>query len=452
MALLALLVSFILATASAHANAEHLGFRATMIRRTEVTAATINFTRAAQQSHHRLSMLTSRLDTATSSVNTQTPLKMDGDGGGAYDMELSIGTPPQKLTALADTGSDLIWTKCGACASCEPQGSPSYFPDKSSSFSKLPCSARLCSALKEESPTTTCGAGGAECDYKYSYGLEEDSDHYTQGYLGTETFTIGGDVVPGIGFGCTNMSEGGYGAGSGLVGLGRGPLSLVSQLNAGAFSYCLTSDASKASPLLFGSLAALSGGGIQSTPLLGSSVFYAVNLRTISIGFSKTSGVDGGVVFDSGTTLTYLAEPAYRQAMLAVVLQTDLAPASDRDGFEACFYYDEPSDGRIEEAVPSMVLHFDGGANMVLPVRNYFVDVGGGVVCWVVQRSPSVSIIGNVMQVDFHVLHDVDKSVLSFQPANCDSLSGSARLLPKFEGIFLLTALHFLYTVLQLVR
>jgi hypothetical protein len=42
----------------------------------------------------------------------------------------------------------------------------------------------------------------------------------------------------GIVFGCTNMSEGGYGLGSSLVGvgLGRGPLSLVSQLEVGAFS------------------------------------------------------------------------------------------------------------------------------------------------------------------------------------------------------------------------
>lgn len=70
---------------------------------------------------------------------------MEG-GGGAYDMELSIGTPPQKLTALADTDSDLIWTKCGACASCTPQGSPSYYPNMSSTFSKLPCSDRLCDA------------------------------------------------------------------------------------------------------------------------------------------------------------------------------------------------------------------------------------------------------------------------------------------------------------------
>nr|CAB3489632.1 unnamed protein product [Digitaria exilis] len=400
MALVTQVVSFLFLIAAA--NAENGVFRATMIRRTETGA--INFTQAARHP-----------------VDAKTPLTMDGEGG-AYDMEFSAGTPPQKLTALADTGSDLIWVKCGACASFVPQHSPSYYPNNSSSFSKLPCSVPLCGALMSEG-TATCGASGEECDYRYSYGLEEDSHHYTQGYLGNETFTLGDDTVPGIGFGCTNMSEGDYGSGSGLVGLGRGPLSLVSQLNASAFSYCLTSNASSSSALLFGSSALLKGPGIQSTPLISQPdpSYYSVNLNGISIGNVTTPGTGySGFIFDSGTTLTYLTEPAYTQAKAAVLSQTALARAPDRDGFEAC-YVAPTSNGSLEEAVPAVVLHFDG-ADMALPVTNYFVDVGDGVVCWIVQVSPSISIIGNVMQVDFHVLHDVNNSVLSFQPANCDSL------------------------------
>ncbi|CAO2141362.1 unnamed protein product [Urochloa humidicola] len=412
------LMAFVLAAAAPLASSERRGFRATLIRREKA----INFTRAVHQSHERLSMLTARLDAAAGRVSTQTPLRWDGSG--AYDMEFSIGTPPQKLTALADTGSDLIWTKCGACASCAPQGSPSYNPDKSSSFSKLPCAARLCGALKNESPATSCGTGGTECDYKYSYGLAEDPHHYTQGYLGSETIALGGDTVPGIGFGCTNMSEGGFGTGSGLVGLGRGPLSLVSQLNAGAFSYCLTRDVSKGSPLLFGSMSDLAGAGVQTTPLLPSHVFYAVNLKSISIGATRTPGTgNNGIIFDSGTTLTYLSEPAYTAARTAVLAQTTALPraSSGTNGFDTCFQI--PDNGNSSVEVPTMVMHFDGGADMDLPPANYFAEVSQGVLCWIVQRSPSrTSIIGNIMQTNYHVRHDLDKSVLSFQPANCDSL------------------------------
>ncbi|CAN6362749.1 unnamed protein product [Urochloa humidicola] len=418
-----LMISFSLLAAAPPANSERRGFRATLIRREK----SINFTRAARHSRERLSMLAARL-AAAGHVSTQTPLRWDG--AGAYDMEFSMGTPAQKLTALADTGSDLIWAKCGACESCAPQGSPSYYPNKSSSFAKLPCSSDgLCGALKSESVVKCGGAAGgaaAECDYRYSYGLANDGHHYSQGYMGTETFTLGDVAVKSVGFGCTNMSEGNYGTGSGLVGLGRGKVSLVSQLGVGAFSYCLIApdDTAKASPLLFGDMATLAGPGVETTPLLPSNVFYAVNLKSISIGNVTTPGTDGrdGIVFDSGTTLTYLADPAYTAAKTALLAQTTALPrAPDRDGFEACFQVSSGG-GSDNDGFPTMVLHFDG-ADMSLPAENYFVEVEEGVLCWIVQPSHSrTSIIGNIMQTNYHVRHDLEKSVLSFQPADCDSL------------------------------
>lgn len=43
-------------------------------------------------------------------------------------------------------------------------------------------------------------------------------------------------------------------------------------------------------------------------------------------------------------------------------------------------------------------------------------------ICWVVQTSSSLSIIGNIMQVNYHIRYDLDKKMLSFQQASCDSL------------------------------
>ncbi|CAD6272782.1 unnamed protein product [Miscanthus lutarioriparius] len=356
--ILASFMIFFLVVPALPADAESRGFRGTMIRRARTDTTAINFTQAAQESHRRLSFLAAR-----SQVDKQSS---------ASHLDSNSNTETE-LTALADTGSDLIWTKCGAGAAWG-SSSPSYHPDKSSSFTKLPCSHRLCTALRS---VARCAAGGAECDYTYSYGLGGGGDRpqYTPGFLGSETFTLGGEAVPGVGFGCTTASEGNYGTGSGLVGLGRGPLSLVSQLHVGTFMYCLTRDASKASPLLFGSLATMTGAGVQSTGLLGSTIFYAVNLRSITIGSATTAGVGGpnGVVFDSGTTLTYLAEPAYTEAKAAFLSQTNLTQVEDWDGFEAC--YRKPSNGRLlSSAVPAMVLHFDGGADMALPVANYVME------------------------------------------------------------------------------
>ncbi|KAJ1275374.1 hypothetical protein BS78_05G130800 [Paspalum vaginatum] len=414
--ILALMTTFLLAAAHL-AFSERRGFRATMTRR----ETALNFTRAALQSHERHSMLFAQLEAAAAGgVSTQTPLQLDRSGG-AYDMEISIGTPPLKLSALADTGSDLIWTKCGACAFCAPLGSPSYYPKRSTSFSMLPCADRLCVNLESQN-AAKCANGGARCVYHYSYGVSADPHHYTQGYLSSETFTLGGEAVEGIGFGCTTRSEGGYGTGSGLVGLGRGPLSLVSQLNVGAFSYCLNPDATASSPLLFGSQATLAGTGVQSTPLAPDSTFYTVNMGSISIGSTTAPGTGtSGVIFDSGTTLTLLTDPTYTAAKTAILSQTELPRVPDTDGFEACFQMPIDNGNSSSNPFPPMVLHFDG-ADMNLEPANYFQEVETGVVCWVVQQSSGVSIIGNIMQTNFHVRYDVDQSVLSFQPADCGSV------------------------------
>ncbi|KAJ1275358.1 hypothetical protein BS78_05G129400 [Paspalum vaginatum] len=394
---------------------ERRGFRATMIRAEKA----INFTQASRKSHERMSLLASRLDAASSSgpvsTYTQAPLQVDSEGF-EFNMEFSIGTPPQTLTAIADTGSELTWVKCGACSNCTPLGSP-YRPDTSTSFSTLPCSDRLCGALSAS--VRTCGSGGAVCEYTYHYGLELDAHRYTRGHLGNETFTLGGEAVPGIAFGCTTMSEGIYGASSGIVGLGRGRLSIVSQLKAGEFSYCL-SDTSTTSPLLFGSLADMTGDGVQSTPLLAAGTYYAVNLEHISIGADTTIGPGTsfyGTLLDSGTTLTFLAEPFYTFARAVVLNQTTLPRVADRHGSEACFQ----APGGDWRDFPGMVLHFDG-AEMVLPATSCFAEAEDGVVCWIVLRSPSLSIIGNIMQRNYQIRYDDEEAVVSFKPANCDNL------------------------------
>lgn len=52
-----------------------------------------------------------------------------------YVTKLAIGTPPVQFSAVVDTGSDLIWTKC--------QSSRFYDSTKSKSFSEVSCDSLL---------------------------------------------------------------------------------------------------------------------------------------------------------------------------------------------------------------------------------------------------------------------------------------------------------------------
>uniref|UniRef100_A0A0D9YDL9 Peptidase A1 domain-containing protein n=1 Tax=Oryza glumipatula TaxID=40148 RepID=A0A0D9YDL9_9ORYZ len=414
-------------------------FQAALVR---IEPAGINYTRAVQRSRSRLSMLAARAVSnagAAPGESAQTPLKK---GSGDYAMSFGIGTPATGLSGEADTGSDLIWTKCGACARCSPRGSPSYYPTSSSSAAFVACGDRTCGEL----PRPLCsnvaggGSGSGNCSYHYAYGNARDTHHYTEGILMTETFTFGDDAAafPGIAFGCTLRSEGGFGTGSGLVGLGRGKLSLVTQLNVEAFGYRLSSDLSAPSPISFGSLADVTGGNgdsFMSTPLLTNPVvqdlpFYYVGMTGISIGgklvqipsgtfsFDRSTGA-GGVIFDSGTTLTMLPDPAYtlvRDELLSQMGFQKPPPAANDDDL-ICF-----TGGSSTTTFPSMVLHFDGGADMDLSTENYLPQMQGQngetARCWsVVKSSQALTIIGNIMQMDFHVVFDLSGTArMLFQP------------------------------------
>lgn len=350
-------------------------------------------------------------------------------GNGEYLMELSIGTPPEAYPAVLDTGSDLIWTQCKPCSQCYKQTTPIFDPKKSSTFSKLSCGSNLCSVL----PSSTCSDG---CQYAYSYG----DYSMTQGILATETFTFGDSgnqvSVKNIGFGCGEDNEGdGFEQAAGLVGLGRGPLSLVSQLKEPKFSYCLTSmDDSKTSTLLLGSLASVKGTQkALTTPLLtnpSQPSFYYLSLEGISVGDTRLSiekstfelGDDGsgGVIIDSGTTITYIEANAFDALKKEFKSQTKLPlDKSGSTGLDVCFTL--PS-GTTQVEIPKLVFHFKGG-DLELPAENYMIaDSSLGVACLAMGASSGMSIFGNVQQQNMLVNHDLEKDTISFVPTQCDQL------------------------------
>ncbi|XP_006660680.2 aspartic proteinase nepenthesin-1-like [Oryza brachyantha] len=353
---------------------------------------------------------------------------------GEYLMDVGIGTPPRYFTAMVDTGSDLIWTQCAPCLLCVEQPTPYFEPAKSPSYVTLACSSPMCQALY--SPMCFQNV----CVYQAFYG---DSAS-TAGVLANEKFTFGTNTtrvtVPRVTFGCGNMNAGTLFNSSGMVGFGRGPLSLVSQLGSHRFSYCLTSFMSPAtSRLYFGAYATLnstntsSSGPVQSTPFIVNPALptmYFLNMTGISVAdellpidpsvfaINDTDGT-GGVAIDSGTSFTFLAQPAYAMLQEAFVAWVGLprANATATDTFDTCFKWPPPP--RRMVTLPELVLHFDG-ADMKLPLENYMaIDGGTGNLCLAMLPSNDGSLIGSFQQQNFRVLYDLENSLLSFVPAPC---------------------------------
>lgn len=386
--------------------------------------------RGIKRGKHRLQRLNAMVLAANSGSSEAVEAPVNA-GSGEFLMKLSIGTPPNAFSAIVDTGSDLIWTQCLPCETCFDQPTPIFNPKKSSSFSKLSCSSQLCAAL----PQSTCSDG---CEYFYAYGDYSS----TEGVLASETFTFGDESevsVHGIGFGCGGDNQGdGFSQGAGLVGLGRGPLSLISQLHEPKFSYCLTSmDDTKTSSLLLGSLASVNTTSSDvkvTTPLVKSPSqpsFYYLSLEGISVGntllpiakdtFSLQEDGSGGLIIDSGTTITYLEKKGFDIVKEEFISQINLSQdKSGSQGLDLCFKLPK---GATSVEVPKLAFHFKNDAVLELPPENYILgDPNLGVLCLALGASSGMSIFGNIQQQNLLVIHDLAEETLSFVPTQCDKL------------------------------
>ena len=238
-------------------------------------------------------------------------------------MQLGIGSPvPLNLHFILDTGSDLTWTQCQPCKnSCIVQEDPLYNPFRSLSFRNDSCSSVFCKDVKGQCDTLR------HCTYFYMYG----DFSFTSGNMAYETFSLLNVAskrpvsIPGISFGCGRGQFGDFSNSTGIVGMGRGPLSLVSQLGSSInniFSYCIGSiyNASEINPLFLGNTARTPHRH-RFTPLIQNKAnpsFYYLDLRGISVAgkvvpiprgtFQIDPKGDGGFIVDSGTTLTSLEE------------------------------------------------------------------------------------------------------------------------------------------------
>lgn len=362
---------------------------------------------------------------AASSTNiTQTMTTYPGSG---YFMSYSIGTPPVKLYGILDTGSDLTWFQCNPCELCVNQTSPIFDPSKSSTFKTLPCSSTSCNKLGYLKQN--CSSNNQQhCEYKTSYGADST---YSQGDLSVDTLTLhstnGSPItIPSILIGCGHKNRALLGGSSGIVGFGRGPLSLASQLSSligGKFSYCLVplfSDLNTSSPLYFGDAAVVSGPGTVSTPMLlldGSGAYYYVtNLVAFRVG-DNIINVIGSTIIDSGTTIGILPADIYDKFESAVAALIKLERVKDptTQNFTLCY---KTTIQHLE--IPKIIAHFDGG-DVQLNAINTFMPVDHEVVCFAFIPAFD-SIFGSIMQQNLLVGFDNLKKTVSFKPTDCTKL------------------------------
>ncbi|GAU43064.1 hypothetical protein TSUD_350100 [Trifolium subterraneum] len=247
--------------------------------------------------------------------------------------------------------------------------------------------------------------------------------------------TFGRTGVPRVAIGCGHDNEGLFNGSAGLFGLGRGGLSFPIQTAyrfRQKFSYCFVDRfvSNKPSSIVFGDLAIPRT--VFFTPLiknLNLPTFYYVELLGISVGGVPVRGIsaslfrfdktgDGGVIIDSGTSVTRLTRLAYVALRNAFRMGTrHLKQEPGNELLDTCYNLA----GVKELKIPTVVLHFRG-ADMNLPSGNLLVpmDTDKKTYCFAFARTTSkLSIIGNIQQQGFRIAYDLAGSRIGFSPQGC---------------------------------
>lgn len=367
------------------------------------------------------------------------------DSGG-YFAALGVGTPATREFLILDTGSDFTWIQCAPCRRCYPQMTQLYDPRRSTSYARVPFSSPRC---RDELQIPVRDARTGACLYVVVYADASSS----RGEVAAETlaFSDGRDVIRNVTIGCGRDNEGLLSAAAGVLGVGRGVLSFPSQLaEAGygrVFSYCLGDREARASSsssfLVFGRAPAPPA--MAFTPLRTSPrnpSHYVVDMLGFSVDGTRVvitgaaaAGLAldaktgrGGVVVDSGATVSRFARAAYaalRDAFDARAAATGTLRNVRRNMsvYDTCYEL-----RRGTARVPAVALHFAGGADMVLPTRNYMIPVedlesGRTVYCFgFIGFEPSEdehNTLGNVQQQGFQILFDEERKRIGFAPNGC---------------------------------
>ncbi|KAI3758371.1 hypothetical protein L6452_05931 [Arctium lappa] len=343
---------------------------------------------------------------------------------GNYVARVKIGTPGQLMFMVLDTSADTSWLPCTGCSGCS---STMFSQNTSTTYGPLDCATSEC----VEARGLSCPTATGNCLFNQSYGGDDSSFSAT---LSRDSLQLANDVIPSYVFGCIGAVSGKSIPPQGLLGLGRGSMSLLSQsgsLYSGVFSYCLPSFRSY---YFSGSLKLGPNGQpktIKFTPLLKNphrpSLYY-VNLTGISVGrvnvpippelLGLNPNTGAGTILDSGTVITRFVPAAYNAIKEAFRNQTQ-GPFSSLGAFDTCFSVTH------ENVAPKMTFHFTG-LDVVLPMENTLIHSSAGTLaCLAMASAPDnvnsvLNVIANLQQQNLRILFDVANSRVGIAREICN--------------------------------
>ncbi|PKA60137.1 Aspartic proteinase-like protein 1 [Apostasia shenzhenica] len=353
---------------------------------------------------------------------------------------VSLGTPNVTFLVALDTGSNLFWVPCD-CSSCAPriiEGSGLvsvlniFSPSLSSTSQTVPCSSALCSSKGQK-----CSVRDNPCHYTVEY---VSADTSSSGFLLKDVLYLTTEngvskvVKAPVVFGCGKFQTGSFlgdAAPNGLFGLGMDNLSVPSFLSSSglisnSFSMCFGRDGS--GRISFGDQGSSDQ---QETPfnINQKNSIYNISIIGIKVGSSDTD-VSFSALVDSGTSFTYLADPAY--TLLSEnfnAMAKDQRAETDPDiPFEYCYTI---SSTKSAAYVPLIILKTQGGSEFPIDYPVVFISNQQQreyMYCLALVKSSKLNIIGENFLTGLRIVFDRDRMILGWKKFNCYDLEESSPL------------------------
>lgn len=355
---------------------------------------------------------------------------------GYYSVTLGIGNPPKPFQLDIDTGSDLTWVQCDApCTGCTLPRNRLYKPVKNN---YLACKNPICAAL-HSSKSHQCQNPNEKCGFQVEY-----ADHGSVlGVVVSDNIPLrlvsGSLSSPVLAFGCgyrlQNRGPHPSPPTAGVLGLSKSKASISSQLSGmgitqNVVGHCLSG---KGGGFLFFGADFVPKSGMTWVPMLQSSFDNHYSSGTAELLFGGTStGVKGlNVIFDTGSTYTYLSSKVY-QTVLNLVRKDlsgkQLKDVKDKD-LPVCWKGTRPfkSVRDVRNYFNTFALSFTGVSNNVqlqLPPEAYLIVTGQGNVCLGILSGAEAglgasNVIGDISLQDKLVIYDNERQRIGWTSADC---------------------------------
>ncbi|KAK7281159.1 hypothetical protein RIF29_08893 [Crotalaria pallida] len=385
-----------------------------------------------QHSIARLAYLEARIKSSLASIDYKTCLSPSLTGRTIL-ANISIGQPSVPQLLIMDTASDVFWIMCTPCSNCENHIGPLFDPSKSSTFSPqclIPCGSDHCKCSLRD---------------QFTFSITYADNSSSLGTIGHDTLVFetsdeGATQVSNIRFGCghniVHNNDPGY---NGVLALNNARHSLASQVGQ-RFSYCIGSLTNKNynyNQLVLGEGADLEG---YPTSFQALHDMYYITMEGISVGekrldispqaFEVNTDGTGGVILDTGSTLTYLVDDVYDIVSKEVRNLIGLTFKEVRINKIPWWLCYSGSVSRDLVGFPVVTFHFAKGAELTLDSESFFEQLTDDIFCMALAPTSGTSItskpsvIGLLAQQSYNVGYDLINHLIYFQRIDCELLYG----------------------------